>query len=61
MVWRKEEWLLWWIVTQHRRKRLRMLAHTIETRWKHIRFVRLRSSAEIEEFFHMMRCETSLT
>ena len=50
MVWRKEESLIWWIVTQHRRKRRAMLKYMSAPRWSHIRFVRLTSSAEIEEY-----------
>ena len=50
MFWRKEDSLLWWIVTQHRRKRRDMLAYSTESRWNHIRFVRLRFSAEVETF-----------
>jgi adenylate kinase family enzyme len=49
-VWNKEDSLLWWIITQHRRKRRNMLTFTAESRWQHIRFVRLRSSSEIEAF-----------
>lgn len=50
MIWRKEESLLWWIVTQHKRKRRSMLACMTNPRWTHIRFVRLTSLAEIETF-----------
>jgi adenylate kinase family enzyme len=50
MIWRKEESLLWWIVTQHKRKRRGMLACMTDPRWAHIRFVRLTSLAEIEAF-----------
>ena len=50
MIWRKEESLLWWIITQHRRKRRSMLAYSTESRWQHIRFVRLRSFAEVQDF-----------
>ncbi len=42
--------LLWWAVTQHRRKRRNLLAFQSDPRWSHIRFVRLRSSAEVEAF-----------
>ena len=49
MVWRKEESLIWWIVTQQRRKRRRMLACMTYARWRHIRFIRLTSVAEVEE------------
>lgn len=48
-VWRGEDSLLWWIVTQHQRKRRQMLAFTADERWSHIRFVRLRSTPEIDE------------
>lgn len=50
MFWRKEESLLWWIITQHRRKRCNMLEYRDEARWSHIRFIRLRSCAEIAAF-----------
>lgn len=50
MVWRKEESLVWWIVTQQGRKRREMLAAMSEPAWSHIRFIRLTSSAEVEEF-----------
>lgn len=52
MVWRKEDSLLWWIFTQYQPKRQRMLAHHIDPRWSHIRFIRLCSNAEIKEFAH---------
>ncbi len=62
MVWRKEDSLLWWIVTQHRRKRRSMLAYTTESSWNHIRFVRLRSSAEVGAFSQAVALRTdSLT
>lgn len=48
MVWRKDESLLWWIVTQHQKKRRRLLAWSANSRWQHIRFVRLRSYEEVE-------------
>jgi adenylate kinase family enzyme len=50
MVWRKEESLVWWAVTQQRRKRRSMLAYMADPRWVHIRFVRLTSIGEIEAF-----------
>lgn len=54
MVWRKEDSLLWWIVTQYQPKRQRMLAYQVDPLWSHIRFIRLCSSAEIEEFAHLI-------
>lgn len=50
MVWRKEESLLWWIVTQHERKRRDVLAYMADPRWSHIRFVRLTSTHEVKAF-----------
>ncbi len=50
MIWRKEESLVWWIATQHQRKRRAMLGYICDPRWSHIRFVRLTSTTEIEEF-----------
>jgi adenylate kinase family enzyme len=50
MVWRGEESLVWWIVTQHRRKRRQMLETAADPRWSHIRFVRLRSAAAVRRF-----------
>ena len=47
-VWRGEDSLLWWIVTQHHRKRRQMLGFMASEPWRHIRFVRLRSTAEVE-------------
>ena len=50
MLWRKEDSLVWWILSQHARKRAQMLANMTDPRWSHIRFVRLTSSAEVEGF-----------
>lgn len=50
LVWRKEKSLIYWIVTQHGRKRHQMLAWMAEPRWGHIRFVRLQSGRESEAF-----------
>ena len=50
MIWRGHDSLLVWIITQHARKRRDMLACVSDPRWAHIRFVRLRSAREVEEF-----------
>ena len=50
MVWRGEESLLWWIWTQHARKRRQMHAWATDPRWSHVRFVRLASPVEIERW-----------
>jgi len=50
MIWRGHDSLLVWIITQHGRKRRDMVAYTSDPRWAHIRFVRLRSVSEVDEF-----------
>ena len=50
MVWKKEDSLVWWIVTQHSRKRRDIRLYMSEPRWQHIRFLRLESSAAVEGF-----------
>ena len=49
-IWNKEDSLVWWIATQHRRKQRNMRAYMSDARWKHIRFVRIGSSREAEAF-----------
>lgn len=49
-IWRKEDSLIWWIVTQQRPKRRRMLSHMADPECAHIRFIRLRSPAEVREY-----------
>lgn len=44
-IWRREESLIWWIVTQHTHKRRKMRAAMADPRWRHIRFIRRTSSA----------------
>lgn len=53
-VWRKSESLLWWIWTQHHRKRRDMLRMMADPRWRHIRFVRLTSGQETESFLESL-------
>jgi adenylate kinase family enzyme len=47
MVWRKQDSLVWWIVTQQRRKRQAMRAAMADPTWSHVRFIHLRSSAAV--------------
>ncbi|MXW16195.1 MAG: adenylate kinase [Gemmatimonadetes bacterium] len=49
-VWRKDDSLLAWLITQHARKRRDMLERLDDPRWAHIRFVRLRSVREVEGY-----------
>ncbi|MDE0527714.1 MAG: hypothetical protein OXH85_03355 [Truepera sp.] len=50
MIWRKHDSLLGWLITQHSRKRRDMVKRMADPRWAHIRFVRLKSSGDVEEF-----------
>ncbi len=47
-VWRGEDSLLWWIVTQHGRKRRQMLELPGVSRWGHVTLLRVRSVAEAD-------------
>lgn len=49
LIWRDDS-LLGWIITQHRRKRRNMAARVSDPRWAHIRIVRLTSPREVEDF-----------
>ena len=49
-IWRKDDSLLAWIITQHRRKRRYLVRDMSRRRWAHIRFVRLKSTREVAEF-----------
>lgn len=49
-LWRREESLLWYVVTQHARKRRNLLAHARDPRWARIAFVRLVSAADVDAF-----------
>jgi adenylate kinase family enzyme len=50
MVWRKEDSLVWWIVTQHGRKRREMRGFMADPAWAHLRFVRLTNATAVEDF-----------
>ena len=60
MVWRQADSLLWWIVTQHRRRRRQYLEAIADPRWSHIRFVRLIASADVEAFAQAVAAEARL-
>ncbi len=49
-IWRKQESLLWWIVTQHKPKRMSMLALMADPEWSHIDVVRLSTDREIADY-----------
>ena len=50
MVWRREQSLVWWIVTQQRRKRNQLAGWMVDPTWSQIRFVHLTSPQDIEAF-----------
>jgi adenylate kinase family enzyme len=49
-VWNREDSLVWWIWTQHARKRARFAALRNDERYRHIHLVHLQSVAEIDAF-----------
>jgi len=49
-LWHREDSLVWWIWTQHARKRRQMLAIGQDPRWAHIRVIRLGSVREVSSF-----------
>ena len=58
-VWAKQDSLVWWIVTQHARKRHNMFTYIADPQWAHIRFVRLTSTLEVEALLQSVQRETS--
>lgn len=54
-IWHKEDSLLYWIVTQYKRKRRSMLTFMMQPQWRHIRFFRLTSQEEVERFMQGLR------
>lgn len=55
MIWRREESLLWWIWTQHARKRQQLMAYTHDPQFAHIQFVRFTSSKEVDTWLATVR------
>ncbi len=58
--WNRGDSLIWWIVTQQRRKRQRMNALMSDPSWQHITFIRLGSTAEIDAFGRALGLDPSL-
>ncbi len=58
MVWRGEQSLLWWIWTQHARKRDEMRAWMNEARFAHIRFVRFERAVDADDWVEGLAQET---
>ncbi len=58
-VWEKQDSFVWWIVTQHTRKRHSMFACMADAQWAHIRFVRLTSTLEVEALLQSVEREQS--
>jgi len=50
MVWRKQDSLIWWIVTQHERKRRQMREYMADPAWSQLRYIRLDSARAVEAF-----------
>ena len=49
-IWNREQSLVWWIWTQHARKRARFEAMRANPRYSHIRLILLRSVEEVDAF-----------
>ena len=60
-VWRGEESLVWWIVTQHARKQRRLFDQVADPQWQHIRFIRLKSRRQIATFLNHVRASSPRT
>lgn len=58
-VWRGEESLVWWIVTQHARKQRRFFDQVADPKWAHIRFIRLKSKREIGAYLAKVQAEAA--
>ena len=54
-VWRGEDSLLWWIVTQYQRKRRNMAGVARDERWRQLQLVRIASAAEAETMCRLVR------
>jgi len=48
MLWRREESIIWWIWTQHARKRRELQSYTVDPTFAHIQFIRFTSSKEAD-------------
>ena len=57
-VWDQKNSLLAFIVAFHDHKRRSMLVRMADPRWAHIRFVRLRTSSEVERFARAAACNS---
>lgn len=57
MVWRGERSLLWWIWTQHARKRRELEALTRDPRFAHVRFVRFGATRDAEAWLASLAAE----
>ena len=53
-LWDREKSLIAWAVSNHRALRRRYAASARDPRWAHIRFVRLRSPAELERWLNAL-------
>ncbi len=51
MFWRGEESILWWAWTSYGRTQERYASAMADNRWRHLRFYRLRTRREVEQFF----------
>lgn len=56
-IWNKEKSLIWWISSQHQRKRRHMLTSMLNPEFQHIRFIRLTSEQEVAAFKQQLQAQ----
>lgn len=56
-IWRKEESLLWWIVTKYNQRRQNMLDHMQNPRWQHITFIHLQGPKAVAAWLKNVEAE----
>jgi len=57
MIWRGEESLLWWIWTQHARKRSELRSFTLDPQFAHIQFFRFTSSKDADAWLASLQTD----
>jgi len=55
MVWRKEDSIIWWVWTQHKRKRHELMGYTLEPQFGHIQFLRFTSAKAADAWLESIR------
>jgi len=59
-LWNKDDSLIWWIVTNHYRKRRRTYEVVTDPRWAHIRFVRVATQSQASALLQEITVRTAI-